>query len=129
VGCEPAAARRLHRDPETLIYGTAGVALQGIEVSGTCANTFDDPLCLSSPPFAVKTQIDRHALTGWTVGGGLERKFAAWLLRGEYRYSDFGTATGVLFAGQPSADPGSDAAHYAVSIRTHIATLGLAYRF
>jgi outer membrane immunogenic protein len=114
--------------PETLIYGTAGIAVQVIEVSGTCANAFDDPLCLSSPPFAVKTQIDRQTLTGWTVGG-LERKFGAWLLRDEYRYSDFGTATGVLFAGQPSADPGSDATHYAVSIRTHIATLGLAYRF
>jgi len=115
--------------PETLIYGTAGIALQGIEVSGTCANTLDDPLCLNSPPFAAKTQTDRHTLTGWTVGGGIERKFGAWLLRGEYRYSDFGTATGVLFAGQPSADPGSDAVHYSVSIRTHTATLGLAYRF
>ena len=115
--------------PETLVYGTAGVAVQSIEVSGTCANTFADPVCLFSPPFAVKTQTDRHTLAGWTVGGGIERKFGAWLLRGEYRYSDFGTVTGVLFAGQPSADPGSDAVHYSVSIPTHTATLGLAYKF
>jgi outer membrane immunogenic protein len=115
--------------PETLVYGTAGVALQRIEVSGTCSNTLADPLCLDSPPFALKTQTDRHTLAGWTIGGGIERKFGAWLLRGEYRYSDFGTLTGVLFAGQPSADPGSDAAHYSVSIRTHTATLGLAYKF
>jgi len=115
--------------PETLIYGTAGIALQGIEVSGTCASTIDDPLCLIAPPFAVKTQTDRRTLTGWTVGAGVERKFGAWLLRGEYRYSDFGTASGVLFAGQPSTDPGSDAIHYSVGIHTHIATLGLAYRF
>lgn len=45
--------------PEMLVYGTAGVALQRIEVSGTCANTFADPLCLFSPPFAVKTQNRR----------------------------------------------------------------------
>lgn len=115
--------------PEMLVYGTAGVALQRIDVSGTCANTFDDPLCLFSPPFAVKTQTDGHTLAGWTIGGGIEHKFGAWLLRGEYRYSDFGNATGVLFAGQPSADPGSDSVHYSVSVRTHAATLGLAYKF
>ncbi|UTD25854.1 outer membrane protein [Bradyrhizobium sp. WD16] len=115
--------------PETLVYGTGGVAWQSIEVSGTCANTLADPVCLISPPFAVKTQTDRHVLTGWTIGGGIERKFGAWLLRGEYRYSDFGNVSGVLFAGQPSADPGSDAVHYSVSTRTHTATLGLAYKF
>ena len=115
--------------PQTLIYATGGVAWQRIEVSGTCANSLDDPLCLESPPFTVKTQVDRYTLTGWTIGGGIEQKFGSWLLRGEYRYSDYGSVDGVLFAGQPVIDPGADAVHYSVSVRTHTATLGLAYKF
>lgn len=115
--------------PETLVYGTGGVAWQSVDVSGTCANTLADPLCLLSPPFAIKTETNNHIRTGWTVGGGVERRFGAWLLRGEYRYSDFGTATGVLFAGQPAASPGADTLYYSVAVRTHTATAGLAYRF
>ena len=77
----------------------------------------------------MKTQVDRYTLTGWTIGGGIEQKFGSWLLRGEYRYSDYGSVDGVLFAGQPVIDPGADAVHYSVSVRTHTATLGLAYKF
>jgi outer membrane immunogenic protein len=115
--------------PETLLYATGGVAWQRIEVSGTCQNSVGDPVCLDSPPFAVKTQIDTYTPTGWTIGGGIERKFGAWLLRGEYRYADFGDVSGVLFPGQPVIDPGADAVHYTVSVHTHTATLGLAYKF
>jgi outer membrane immunogenic protein len=115
--------------PDTLIYGTGGVTWQGMEVSGTCANTSTDPVCLVSPPFAIKTHVDRYTLIGWTLGGGVERKIGAWLLRGEYRYSNLGTVQGVLFPGQPVADPGSDAVHYSISIRTHVATLGIAHKF
>jgi outer membrane immunogenic protein len=115
--------------PDMLIYATGGVTWQNIEVSGTCSNTLSDPVCLVSPPFAVKTQTDRYTATGWTLGGGVERKFGAWLLRGEYRYSDLGTVSGVLFSGQPSVDPGADAVHYSVSVRTHVASFGLAYKF
>lgn len=115
--------------PDTLIYATGGVTWQNIEVSGTCSNTLSDPVCLVSPPFAVKTQTDRYTATSWTLGGGVERKLGAWLLRGEYRYSDLGTVSGVLFSGQPSADPGADAVHYSVSVRTHVASFGLAYKF
>jgi outer membrane immunogenic protein len=115
--------------PEFLVYGTGGVAWQRAEVSGTCANSLDDPLCLVSPPFAVKTQTDGYTRTGWTLGAGAERKFGAWLLRGEYRYSDFGKLEGVLFPNQPVADPGADATHYSVRLHTHVVTLGIGYKF
>jgi outer membrane immunogenic protein len=115
--------------PQTLIYGTGGVAWQRIEVSGTCENTITDPVCLVAAPFAVKTQTDRTTLTGWTIGAGVEQMWGAWLVRGEYRYMDFGSTDGVLWAGQPAIDPGSDAVHYDVSVRTHVVTLGIARRF
>jgi outer membrane immunogenic protein len=115
--------------PETLVYGTGGVAWQHIEVSGTCSSTAGDPLCLEAPPFTIKTQTDSYSLTGWTIGGGVERRFGAWLLRGEYRYSDYGSVDGVLFPGQPAIDPGADALHYSIDVRTHTATLGLGYKF
>jgi outer membrane immunogenic protein len=114
---------------DMLIYATGGVTWQAIEVSGTCSNTLSDPVCLVSPPFAVKTQADRYTATGWSLGGGVERKFGAWLLRGEYRYGDLGTVSGILFSGQPVADPGADAVYYSVNVRTHIASLGIAYKF
>ncbi len=115
--------------PELLVYGTGGAAWQRVQVSGTCANTLDDPLCLVSPPFTVKTQTDRYTRTGWTLGAGVEHKFGGWLLRGEYRYSDFGKLEGVLFSNQPVADPGADALHYSVRLHTHIVTLGVGYKF
>ena len=52
-----------------------------------------------------------------------------WLLRGEYRYADFGTWSGVFFEGEPAAGPGSDATRFKLRTRTHIATMGITYRF
>lgn len=116
--------------PPLLVYGTAGVAFQRIEASVTCSNTLDDPVCLNAPPFAVKSQANGATRVGWTLGGGLEWRIAGpWLLRGEYRYADFGTWTGVFFEGEPAAAPGSDATRYKLRLRTHIATLGVTYRF
>lgn len=115
--------------PDLLLYGTAGVAVQAIDVAATCENTLADPVCLVAAPFARKTQTDAHTLAGWTVGAGVERRFGRWRLRGEYRYADFGTATGVLFAGQPAIDPGADAIFYRVRLRTHLSVFGMSYAF
>jgi outer membrane immunogenic protein len=116
--------------PTLLLYGTGGIAWQSIDVSATCESTLADPLCLVFPPLGAKTQTDRAVLTGWTVGAGVERMLTdRWLIRAEYRYAHFGTVSGVLFAGQPASDPGADAVHYDVTVRTHIATIGLIYKF
>jgi outer membrane immunogenic protein len=78
--------------PDILAYATGGIAWQRVEASATCQHSGPDPLCfaLAGDPFATGT--NSKILTGWTVGGGLEyRIYGNWLLRGEYRYSNFGT--------------------------------------
>jgi outer membrane immunogenic protein len=116
--------------PSLLLYGTGGIAWQRLEVSGTCENTLADPVCLVSPPFAAKTQTDRSTRAGWTLGAGVEHLLTdRWLVRAEYRYARFDAMRGVLFAGQPSADPGADAIHYDVALHTHVASVGLVYKF
>lgn len=69
----------------TLIYGTAGVA-------GT--NAYIDPVVGPG-------KLD-DSMVGWTLGAGVEHAFTDnWLVRAEYRYSDYGefeplgVATGI----------------------------------
>ncbi|AYM84836.1 porin family protein [Agrobacterium tumefaciens] len=57
----------------TLFFATAGVAAAGVKVDVPGADKKDD------------------ILIGWTAGGGIEHAFTDnVLVRGEYRYSDFG---------------------------------------
>jgi outer membrane immunogenic protein len=43
---------------------------------------------------------ETKTLTGWTIGAGIEYRFApAWSIRGEYLYTDFGDQT--YFSGAP----------------------------
>ncbi|KJF72549.1 outer membrane protein [Agrobacterium arsenijevicii] len=58
----------------TLFFATAGVAAAGVKVDVAGAGKKDD------------------ILIGWTAGGGIEHAFTDNILvRGEYRYSDFGS--------------------------------------
>ncbi len=116
--------------PALRIYGTAGVAFQRLEARLACSNTLSDPVCLVSPPFAVKSQTRGTTRVGWTLGGGLEWRLAPhWLLRGEYRYADFGAWRGAFFEGEPSVGPGSDTVRFKLRTRTHIAGIGITYAF
>jgi len=115
--------------PDLLIYGTGGVAWQKIETSGTCQHSTADPQCTVAPGNPFDTQTNSKTLTGWTIGGGLERMYRSWILRGEYRFSQFGNSNGVFPFGAPGVPPGSDISRYSLSVQTHIATVGLAYKF
>ena len=113
-----------------LLYGTGGVAWQAIRTSGLCQHSFTDPQCFlaAGEPFDFKT--NSKTLAGWTVGGGFESKvYANWLVRGEYRYAQFGSFNGLLNFGSTGAPPGTDYSRYNLSLNTHIATFGIAYRF
>lgn len=116
--------------PDMLVFATGGVAWQSIEATGTCQHSLSDPQCTVAVGDPFDTQTDRKILTGWTVGLGLEARLSGnWLLRGEYRYADFGTMHGVFEFGAAGVPAGSDTVRYDLAVRTHTATLGLAYKF
>lgn len=59
-------------------------------------------------------------LTGWTVGAGAEYALTdSWTMRGEYRYSDFGTKDFTTNADE----------NYLGDIKIHDFRLGVAYKF
>ncbi len=101
--------------PSTLAYLTGGTAWQHFDTTATCS------ILICGVP--VVTFRNSSTKAGWTVGGGLETRLQSnWLVRAEYRYADFGTATF-----QPSALGYS--ATYEERLRTHTALLGLTYQF
>ena len=64
-------------------------------------------------------------LSGWTIGGGIEYAFAPnWTTRVEYRYTDYGSATGSIVnccAGPPSSQ------HH--ELKANAVRVGLTYKF
>ena len=61
--------------PRVLVYGTGGVAFTNQTIS-------------------VPSLSDSATRSGWTVGAGAEYYVGgSWFVRGEYRYSDYGTRT------------------------------------
>ena len=76
-----------------LAYGTGGIAFQRISATLACTGA-TSPACLFN-----HMETQNNTLWGYTVGGGLEWRVAQnWLLRGEYRYSNFGTLKSTFFA-------------------------------
>jgi outer membrane immunogenic protein len=111
--------------PDTLLYGTGGVAWQHLELNANCTVVPGNSFCFGG----AHDETDASTRVGWTVGGGIERMIGGnWLARVDYRYADFGTFTQLFF---PTAvGVGFDdrfTAH--VTTQTHTATVGLAYKF
>jgi outer membrane immunogenic protein len=110
-------------------YGTGGVAWQNMTTTGICDSFTTSDYCHQAFGPRVGPQFIENSRTriGWTVGGGLEAKIVGnWLLRGEYRYADFGTWNEVL-AFTP-AGAGSNTYRYQLSVQTHIVTFGFGYK-
>jgi outer membrane immunogenic protein len=92
-----------------LPYVTGGVAVGNFRFEGG-----PDPATLQS---WTKTK------TGWTIGAGLEYAFAdKWSARVEYRYTDFGTASGNLAPAFPFAIE-------TMKVRDHAVRVGVSYKF
>jgi outer membrane immunogenic protein len=127
--------------PTFLVFATGGASWIHLEATSNCStvpapgvasncsanNFFNGTL----GPVSISQSDTR---IGWTIGGGAEWMLASnWLVRAEYRYSDYGTAnftdlrfcTGCTFPGQ--ANPLSIS--YSQRITTQTATVGLAYKF
>lgn len=107
--------------PKLLAYGTGGFAWQKVEASMVCS-----VLGGCAAVGATVTASASDTMTGWTAGGGLEwALFDNVLLRGDYRYSDYGTFTNTL--GTNTAT--SIALTNEIRMRTHTYTFGAAWRF
>jgi outer membrane immunogenic protein len=112
--------------PQALFYVTGGVAWLEKEVTATCAGTFPFGWC--NDPLGVAQSDSNHHL-GWTVGGGVEWMFTQnWILRAEYRYSQYQEETYTFFA-NAGIPAGIDSFSFEVDAQTHTAYAGIAYKF
>jgi outer membrane immunogenic protein len=106
--------------PKTLIYSTGGLALMHQDVSATCQGAFPIGWCSTPNADSIST-----IATGWTVGGGIERMLSrAWIVRGEYRYSDYGSHSLTLFEDEPL-----DSIAVTIERSTNVAYVGVSRRF
>jgi outer membrane immunogenic protein len=94
----------------TLYYATAGWATGDFDFRG-------------GPAAALGADGYSERLTGWTAGFGMDMRYDAQTsLRVEYRYTDFGTASGTL-------DPGFPAVTMPVDVTQHAVRFGLRLDF
>ena len=106
--------------PTALLYATGGVAFLDTQISASCAGTFPVGWCGIAQAGSVSTTF-----TGWTAGGGVEWMFAPnWIVRGEYRFSDYGTKSFQFLGAIPA-----DSFNFTVKEQTHTAYVGLHYLF
>jgi outer membrane immunogenic protein len=115
--------------PDTLLFATAGVALQQVETVATCINDGTNATYCTQPRGQWHYDSQTRWMPGWTIGAGLEHMLAdRWLLRLEYRYADFGQANPTFFAPNLGAN-GDDRVYAHVWVKTHTVSLGAAYKF
>jgi outer membrane immunogenic protein len=112
--------------PQALVYVTGGAAWIEKEIIATCGGTF--PVGWCNQPGGV-TESVTDTFFGWTVGGGLEWMILpSWILRAEYRYTDYGNQTYTFFA-NAGVPAGIDSFTFDVEQKTHTAYVGLSYLF
>jgi outer membrane immunogenic protein len=99
-----------------LLYATGGIAWQGIDVDASCGgNSF----CSSAHNETLST-----TQAGWTLGAGLEVMLRGnWLVRLEYRFSDYGRLDHTFFASPPA-----DRVLMNESLKTQTLLVGFAYK-
>ena len=121
--------------PNILLFGTGGVAFQHVKETILCSGALPAPSGCNNPlnfpnPTPDSISTIEKTLVGWTLGGGVEAAlWNNWLLRAEYRYSDFGTLNETFALGQipPVDSPGN--AVVSTRITTQMMSVGLAYKF
>jgi len=106
--------------PDLLLYVAGGAAFQAVGMNIRCGVIpANGNWCVAN-----RSTTNSDILPGWTVGAGLEYKYMRnWILRGEYRYSEFNRFDTVIF---PRT---GDDVFANTKWRTHIATVGISYLF
>ena len=120
-------------NPSTLLFVAGGVEFMQISTQSHCGQISD---CTPGifPLLYLPADISHtRTMAGGTVGGGIERMLTPHLLlRAEYRFADFGSAsftdTRVNPIGPP-AGPITQVATYKTDVITQTALIGLAYKF
>jgi outer membrane immunogenic protein len=115
--------------PGIMAYATVGPTWLRAEATSNCSSNPLLGLCDPNFSFRYGAPVITDVTTklGWTAGVGLEAALGSnWVARGEYRYSDYGTITNTDVRTGPN-NPLT--VTYDLSIKTHTATLGLAYKF
>jgi outer membrane immunogenic protein len=109
-------------DPTWLIYLTGGISWLHVEATENCsANTCGPGVVGGGQAFL---QVNSTTRTGWTLGGGLEKMLPGrWMVRGEYRYADYGTWRTTFGPVTPVVVVKD------FDIATHTALLGIAKKF
>jgi outer membrane immunogenic protein len=103
--------------PAWLLYATGGIAWQGIDVDASCGGK--GSFCSSAHNETVST-----TQAGWTLGAGLEVMLRRnWLVRLEYRFSDYGHLDHTFFL-----SPSADRVSMSESLKTQTFLIGFAYK-
>ncbi len=118
-------------NPTVLLFATGGATWTRLEASAFCGTPFAaGGFCTPGFSFFGTTSTLSKTLTGWTAGGGIEWMLAPqWLVRGEYRYADYGKLSGTFFPGFNGAVVNGEAIAAEVKLKTHTVLFGIAYRF
>ena len=106
--------------PDLQLYVAGGPAVERVSTTMTCANTG------AVPCFNTTTSVNSKNMVGYTVGAGIEWK--VWehiLLRGEYRYADYGTWKQNAFLGSNAGFEEFSNIH----VKSNMVNFGIAYLF
>jgi outer membrane immunogenic protein len=116
--------------PAVLVYVTGGAAWQHVEAISTCGPNNHIP-CGGPQTLNPGSISDSATKLGYAVGGGLETMiWGHWLLRADYRYSDFGTITATDVRTQQNPGGLVDVVtSYKLHVSTQTALAGIAYKF
>jgi outer membrane immunogenic protein len=116
--------------PSFLVYGTGGAAWQHIDATSTCSMGSNSFSACEPGLLAPSVITDSATRLGWTVGAGIETMlWQNWIVRGEYRYADFGTITNTDTRTCVRCLLSPVAITDTLRLRTQTATFGIAYKF
>ncbi len=78
------------------IYGLVGVRRLRAGFKSDYTGCLDPTPCTEAGQFTTGTDRFDENFTGWTTGGGIEKKLGNIALRGEIRYTDYGSASRTI---------------------------------
>jgi outer membrane immunogenic protein len=126
-------------NPSVLLYATGGAEWINLSQTSNCGTErfgtgpwTCGPLQWQNTTLGPASITQSNTRLGYTAGGGLEAKLAPqWIVRGEYRYADFGTINNVVTrtATPATASLTPVSVSYSTRVQTHTTTIGLSYLF